>query len=59
MAYFADHYPGLLQQRTRPLLAKHFYRRNLFGLKTRLDLGVCRQLGVGANLNRGFKWKCR
>jgi hypothetical protein len=40
MAHFADHHPGLFQQRTRPLLAQHFYRRNLFGLKTRLDLGV-------------------
>jgi hypothetical protein len=34
MAHFADHDLAPLRQRTRPLLAQHFYHRNLFGLKT-------------------------
>jgi hypothetical protein len=49
---------AVLTERTRPLLVQHFHRRESVRAQTRLDLGVCKQLGVGANVNRGFKWKC-
>jgi hypothetical protein len=50
---------AVLTERTRPFLAQHVHRRESVRTQTRLDLGVCKQLGVGANLNRRFKWKYR